>query len=709
MGKPAHPSRSLQPERNSLRYGCLGLVRNVLRLGPRRSSTAVLLEKTVRLSLRTKLALAIGIPLLAAYAGMLWCEYELGRTEALHNMESHLTELAARWAAEADGQLSTAAELARTLARVVASQPGLSAEGLKALIRENLRDNPWVFGMCMAFEPHVRAGGGDGFAPYYCRDPNAGLRYLDIAVRFPDYTELAWYRPAKRDGRPFWTEPYFDAGAGDRFMCTYSVPMHRQGQFCGVLTVDILSDDLVREMARLKIGSGYCTLISRLGTFVSHPDESLVMRESIFGLAERFGIAELADAGREMVAGRAGVRKIRDYHTGQTKWIVFAPVESAGWSLAAIIPEHEVLAPIRARLLRSLGILVAGLGVMIGIVVFVSIHVTRPVARLTEAAESLAHGNLDARVPDVAGDDEIARLARRFNAMVTELKENIEGRIREESSRREVEGELRAAREIQASLLPRMLPPEHERGFSLHALNAPARLVAGDFFDFFFVDERRLAVVMADVSGKGVPAAMYMAVARTKLRDFAKPDRTPAQTLGDLNRCLAEENDRGMFLSAFFGHYDVETGELVYANAGHNPPYLVRGAGPWETLEPTGPLVAVFPDATFQDTCCRIEPDELLFAFTDGVTEANGASGELFGEERLERLLPEIASVTPASACEAVVNAVAAFSQGDLKDDVTVLALRRACFRGAPQAKRRGVPAPAVHAPASSGPELALN
>jgi phosphoserine phosphatase RsbU/P len=651
----------------------------------KRSSAAERLEKTVRLSLRTKLVLAIGAPLLAAYAGMLWCEYNLGRREALGNMESHLAELAARWAAEVDGDLSTAAELARTLGLVVASQPDLSADWLKTLLRENLQNNPNAFGVCIALERRARAGEAHGFAPYYCRDQGDGLRYLDIAAKFPDYSERAWYRPAKLQNRPFWTEPYFDEGVGERFMCTYSVPILRHNEFCGVLTVDLLSDDLLKEITRLKIGSGYCALVSKKGTFISHPDKSLVMRESVFSLAKHSGVEEWADAGSQMVAGRAGLRRIRDYDSGQPEWIVFAPVESAGWSLAAIIPENEVMAPIHARLVRSLGILLVGLIVIVGIVLLVSVRVTKPVAKLALAAESLAQGNLDARVSGVAGDDEIARLARRFNAMVADLKCNIEGRIREESARKEVEGELRAAREIQASLLPAMLPPEREKGFSLYAINAPARLVAGDFFDFFFVDERRLALVMADVSGKGVPAAMYMAVARTKLRDFAKPDKTPAQIVGDLNRCLAEENDRGMFLSAFYGHYNVQTGELVYANAGHNPPYVLRSAGHWETLEPTGPLVAVFPDAIFKNACCRLEPNDLLLAFTDGVTEANAAGGELFGEGRLERLLPAIASDSTASFCEAIIDTVTDFSLGDLKDDVTVLALRRVCLDGVPQ------------------------
>jgi sigma-B regulation protein RsbU (phosphoserine phosphatase) len=637
----------------------------------------LLQETYVMFSIRTKLVLAIGAPLLAVYLGMVCCEHYLGKREALAQMRSHLTELAARQAAELDGDLSTVEELARTLARLATSLPALSAEQIHALLQDNLRGNPKVYGMSMAFERNAFSEDVALFAPYYCRDPRDGLRFVDIAEVFPDYTRFDWYHPAKTGGRPFWTEPYFDTGVGRRLMCTYTAPIFKHGDFRGVLTVDVLSEDLLTEIARIKIGSGYCALVSRKGTLISHPDQSLVMRESIFSLAARRGLNELVDVGRQMVAGKAGVQRVRDYQTGEPSWMVYAPVQSAGWSLAAIIPESEVMTPIYARLARSLGLLGAGLVVILGIVLFMSVRITRPIAKLAAAAERLGHGDLDIGVCGVSGSDEVARLAQTFNTMVVELKTNVEGRIREEAARREVDAELRAAREIQASLLPGMLPPHQERGFALHAVNSPAKLVAGDFYDFFFIDDRRLALVMADVSGKGIPAAIYMAVTRTKLRDFAAPDKTPAQVITELNRSLAAENDRCMFVTLVLGYYDVSTGDLVYVNAGHNPPCLVRKTGRLDVLDPTGPLVAPYPDATFHDAQCRLDPDDLLVLFTDGVTEAGPAGGELFGEERLEALLRSSSSSPVADVCQRIIRAASDFTCGDLPDDATVLVLRR--------------------------------
>jgi phosphoserine phosphatase RsbU/P len=633
----------------------------------------------VRLSIKSKIVLAIGIPLLATYLGMAWSEYYLGKRQALANMESHLTELVARQAAELNGDLSKAEELVRTVAIQATLSADLSTDQIKTCLQENLRANPEMYGMCMAFEKNAFSIDRQWFAPYFCRDQNKGLRYVDIAEVVPDYTSLNWYRPAQLDNSPFWTEPYFDEGVGERIMCTYTAPFFRKGKLRGVLTVDILSKDLLDDIAQVKIGSGYCMLISKKGTIISHPDSSLVLQESIFSLAKRYGLEELAEAGKRMVAGKTGVCRIHDYHIGLPKWMVFAPVESSEWSLAAIVPENEVLAPIYARLARSLGILVAGCIVILGIVLLVSVRVTQPINRLTKAAESLAQGNLDVRVTGVRGSDEIAQLTRTFNTMASDLKTNIDERIREEAARREVEGELRAAREIQASLLPSMLPPEMAEEFSLYAVNAPAKLVAGDFYDFFFVDQRKLAVVMADVSGKGIPAAMYMAVVRTKLRDFASPDKLPVDIITEVNRCLAKDNDRNMFVTMFFGFYDIITGELNYVNAGHNPPYVIRKSGALDILNPTGPLVAPFPDAVFHEARCRLEPQDLLVLFTDGVTEAISQEGQLFGEERLEKILLSLASSPVDVVCQSVIQAARDFNYGDLPDDATLLALRRTC------------------------------
>jgi sigma-B regulation protein RsbU (phosphoserine phosphatase) len=419
-------------------------------------------------------------------------------------------------------------------------------------------------------------------------------------------------------------------------------------------------------------------ILSQSGTIVSHPRESLVMSESIFSLAEWYGLPELAELGREMIAGKFRVRRIPDFETGQPKWAVPVPVPSTGWSLAAIIPEERVLAPVNGRVNRQMCLLLAGLGVIILVVLVMSGWITRPLARLAAATREVARGNLDVRVTDIRSRDEIRQFADTFNRMLADLKSNVEARIRERAEREAVEKELQVARQIQSSLLPKVRPPYSERDeFSLYAVNEPARVTAGDFYDFWFVDDDRLAVVIADVSGKGLPAAMFMAVARTVIRNFSAAERAPAETLAIANRILMEDNEEQMFVTVFLGHYHVRTSELTYANGGHNPPLLARHGGQVESLGPsTGPPLAVWDDADYENQQIRLQPADLLLLYTDGVTEAHNEETGMFGEENLVRLLSQLHAAPLEEICRVLLDRVNDHRRQQAQDDVTLLALR---------------------------------
>lgn len=634
----------------------------------------------MKCSIRTKLILAICLPLVAVYLLLLVIEYRQGKEQAIEQMKRHLTELAAHQASQLDKQLAAVAQVARSTADFLTTLPPEEEDEIYRLIRRNLASNPKIFGTCVAFEPGAFRPGLARFAPYGCRSPTGeGLRTIDIGTDSYDYARWDWYLLPKLLDRPAWTDPYFDEGAGDILMCTYSVPFYRDGQLKGVVTVDVLLERLRQEIAEVDIQGGYCMILSQSGTIVSHPRESLIMSESIFSLAEWYELPELAELGREMIAGNPGVRRIPDFETGQPKWAVSVPVPSTGWSLAAIIPEERVLAPVNDRVNRQMYLLLAALGLIILVVLVVSGWITRPLARLAAATREVARGNLDVRVTDIRSRDEIREFADTFNRMLGDLKSSVEARIRETAAREAVEKELQVARQIQTSLLPKVRPPysEHDE-FSLYAVNEPAKVTAGDFYDFWFVDDDRLAVVIADVSGKGLPAAMFMAVARTVIRNFSAAGRTPGETLAIANRVLTEENEEQMFVTVFLGHYNVRTGELVYANGGHNPPLVARHDGRVESLgPPTGPLLAVWDDADYENRRTELDSGDFLLLYTDGVTEAHNEEAGMFGEEGLERLLSQLHGAPPEEICRELLDRVNDHRRQEAQDDVTLLALKR--------------------------------
>ncbi|ORE93032.1 histidine kinase [Stappia sp. 22II-S9-Z10] len=272
----------------------------------------------------------------------------------------------------------------------------------------------------------------------------------------------------------------------------------------------------------------------------------------------------------------------------------------------------------------------------------------------------------------------LSRMSHRISAQhqrLTELIAELQAAIITRARLAGLEQELEIARELQLSFLPKPLPPHP--AFTVEGFMEPAKEVGGDFFDFFMVDERHLGVVVADVSGKGVAAALFMAITRTLIKATALTGTPPAETLRDVNDFLAAENDQMMFVTLFHGIIDLETSEMRYANAGHNPPLLL-GPEPGTVAElpaARDPALAVIEGLEFEEMTCRLAPGTRLFMFTDGVTEAFNASEEAFGDARLQAVAAGAGHNQDVNAV--VRDAVIAFEgEAERADDLTCVTLR---------------------------------
>ena len=240
--------------------------------------------------------------------------------------------------------------------------------------------------------------------------------------------------------------------------------------------------------------------------------------------------------------------------------------------------------------------------------------------------------------------------------------------------------ELEHAALIQRSMLPGVFPPfPHRTDFALHAVMLPAREVGGDLFDFFLLDEDHLAFAVGDVSGKGVPAALFMAMTRTLLRATVQMKEPPGKCFTYMNSTLGEQNTSFMYVTLFYGVLNTRTGELQFGNAGHNPAYVISPDGTVRPLkEKSGPMLGVWEGAAYHTLTDQIAPGDRIVLYTDGVTEAIDKNGEFFSEERLEQFLAAHASTkTPEQLVVDLHAAVQDFSRGvPQADDVTVLSLR---------------------------------
>lgn len=631
----------------------------------------------MRLPIRWKLTLATAVPLLVVYVLVFGFTFARLRERGIEELEARARQLATGFATQLDGRFRTVAQVARSTAEFLTIHPALSEEELYALLEANVRQNPLIYGSCLAFEPHAFDAQRRLVAPYVYRKGEA-LARLDVAAVAYDYTgeSWEWFRYPRETGNALWTEPFLDDGAGDILMCTHSAPIYRGGAFRGVATIDIPLRELPGRIHVDPLQDEPFFILSRAGTFISAPEPRQIMSTTLQAYGGAAGRPDLRQLAQVMSDGGSGVLRAGGLTTAERTWYVYAPIESTGWSVAVMIPETRALAFADAQLARGVMALAAMLVIILACIWLVASRITRPLSRLSAAARGLGAGDLSAAVP-AGGGDEVGDLAAAFNQMVKDIRSHVDALTRETAAREATEGELRVARQIQASLLPRRFPPYPDRGeFDLHAENHPAKGVAGDFFDFFFLPDDTLVMVMADVSGKGVPAAMFMAVGRTLLRQLASLRVPPAEVLGRANELLHADNVGSMFITVFLGFYEPASGRLRYVNGGHPPPLVLCNGAVKPFGEVTGPLLGVLPEAGYGEREARLEPGQALILYTDGVTDARH-DDEMLGRARLAEIVRASSGGSASEICRAVVEEVDRFEGGRRQDDVTVLVLRR--------------------------------
>ena len=304
-----------------------------------------------------------------------------------------------------------------------------------------------------------------------------------------------------------------------------------------------------------------------------------------------------------------------------------------------------------------------------------------PVKTITEEADDFAEN--EARISEKLGliktGDEIETLAGSILQMEHKIRDYIDNITAITAEKERIGAELSVASQIQADMLPTIFPAFPERSdFDIYAAMDPAKEVGGDFYDFFLTDSNHLAVVIADVSGKGVPAALFMVIAKTLIKNHAQNGETPAEIFTGVNEQLCEANKEGMFVTAWLGILDLSTGELKYVNAGHNPPIIRRKGGKYEYFKSRPSFVlAGMEGVRYRGNETVLEKGDELFLYTDGVTEAINNAEELYGEDRLIAVLNENGGVSPSELLPIIRADIDKFADGAAQfDDITMVDLR---------------------------------
>ena len=642
------------------------------------------LSITWRLTLLVVLGAALVMGLVVGYSYL--AARDLLQDEMVDRVHAQASAIAGRIEA-LQGSLEKATEGVALAAESLDS----GDEAFYRILEKVMRQNVSASGIGLAFAADPSLGGGRRTAPYVYRlaeTPGAedGLVRKNLVDEDQGYDVTDWFSLPEALGVAVWTEPYFDE-AGAAVMTTYAVPIYHSGvsgdpaAFMGVATCEVSLEWLTELLRSQSPGAGgYAFLISQNGTFISHPTPDLIMNETIFSIAEGRDDAMLRTVGRRMVRGGSGIADIVSVQTGQESWMAYCPIPSTGWSVSLVLPKQEVMQKVFE--LSRIQLLLGGAGMLLLVLVSVLIArtITHPIRELSAVTRVLALGDLDVALPRPRGGAEVVNLATSFAGMRDDLKRHIAELQAATAARARIEGELKVAAGIQLSLVPKTFPPFPERSdIDIFALLEPAREVGGDFYDFFLLEDRYLCFAVADVSDKGVPAALFMASTRSFLRAFLRDDRHPARVLAKLNAELETDNDACMFVTVFCGVLDLQTGECSYANGGHNSPYIARAAtGAVEAVPRTaGVVLGIQTGVEFEEGVLTLRAGDRLFLYTDGVTEAVDRQEQQFGEERLIAVLARTTDESAQRVAEEAREAVREFA-GDVDqfDDITVLVVR---------------------------------
>ena len=534
---------------------------------------------------------------------------------------------------------------------------------------------PQIVAIVVAFEP--------GMGPETPKGEFMRLaRFVDNENKLisgANYQDKEWYYSTKDAHSSRWQEPFVGEFVPEP-IAVYTVPIFRKNKnnedvLVGVLAVDMSIDFLKETVSDIHVpNSGYAMIFSSKNFPVAYPkkiaegkkDSEIVIKEISQIKQTSFDKAGKSRNGLFMgtVAG------------GEESAIYFTNIESNGWTFMIVWPAGQFMEERESMIKLFVVMALGGYVAMLIIILLISSRVSKPLKELADAARELGGGNFDVTIPRISGDDEISEFATAFSNMLKELKDHIE----KQKDMKRIERELDLAKNIQSAMLPGKEQDENsdDDRHELAPILRPAKEVGGDFYDFFKIDNDHLCVVIGDVSGKGVPAALFMMVARIILRTMTKNLKSIVKAFNKTNYALAKRNNLNMFVTIWAGIIDLRTGHVEFASAGHNPPAIRHKDGTVEFIKSKSELVmAAMEDIVYKQQTLDLQSGDTLFLYTDGVTEATNSQDELFGNERLLETLKEGGERNTAATCEFVEKAIKNFVKETPQfDDITMLAVQ---------------------------------
>ena len=610
---------------------------------------------------------------IAALSFLFYQSREAVRQEAI----SHATQILDKTSLRVEGILNRAEVATQMTVWLIQRHPD-KADSMFVYSRGMLQNNPDFYTCSIAFEPYYFNKYGRYFSAY-SKHVGDSIRTLQGGSDYYQYFFMDWYLMPQLLDKPCWTEPYMDLDAPTNtyeMVTSYCQAIkNKQGEFIGVINTSLSLNWLSHTISAVKpYPNSYSIMIGRGGTYFVHPDTTKITRHTIFTQTMETPDTAMTALGHAMQRGEEGMKRMTI--DDKDCYVFYKPLGKTGCSMAIVCPESDIFGGFDRLRHTVMGIVFVGLLLMLYIFIKIITRELSPLHRLAKEAETIASGQFDTKLPDFQRNDEIGQLSHSFGNMQQSLVRYIDELKETTAQKASIESELNVASNIQMSMLPSVFPDRE--GLDMYASMTPAKEVGGDLYGYLLKDEK-LYFCVGDVSGKGVPASLFMAQVTRLFRTLANQMIQPADICTQMNEALSgEENQTCMFVTLFIGLVDLKTGHLSFCNAGHNPPVIGGGEHHGEFLQmlPNFPI-GVMPGLEFQGEeidCIKGRP---LFIYTDGLNEAENREHDQFGDDHLIDILRNTHFDTARQVVETLAAKVEEHRDGaDPNDDLTMMCLR---------------------------------
>ncbi len=555
------------------------------------------------------------------------------------------------------------------------------ADSMFVYSRGMLQNNPDFYNCSIAFEPYFFKDKGRYFSAY-TKHVGDSLRTIQGGSDNYQYFFMDWYLLPSLLDKPCWTEPYFDLDVAtntSEMVTSYCQAIKdNHGRMIGAINTSLSISWLSQTISAIKpYPNSYSIMIGRGGTYFVHPDSTKITRQTIFTQAMEQPDTALVALGHAMQRGEEGMKHMN--YNGADSYVFYKPLGQTGCSMAIVCPENDIFGGFDRLRRAVMAIVIVGLLLMLYMFMRIITSELQPLRRLAKGAETIASGNFDAQLPDLQRVDEIGQLSHSFSDMQQSLVKYIEELKETTAKKASIESDLRIASSIQMGMLPEKFPTKADHDdVQIYASLTPAKDVGGDLFDFYFRDEK-LFFCIGDVSGKGVPASLFMAVTRAVFRTVSAHESMPDRIIIAMNKTMAGMNKTHMFVTLFVGVLDLPTGRLHYSNAGHDAPLLV-GDGVGELPCDANIPVGFMPKWKYTLQEAQIFTGTTIFLFTDGLTEAMDVDNAQFQMERINDVALKALSQQqqePKQLIDQMTDAVHKFvGDAEQSDDLTMMAIQ---------------------------------